>query len=80
MTDFTPQPWTNDNGLVNGRRADDTTPSFDIYDAVHWAGDDKEAQANAHLIAAAPDMYAALMALKIKNDRVMEALSKADGK
>ncbi len=63
MTDFTPGPWVNENGLVYGRDSNDGTASFDIYDAGHWPGDGAEAQANARLIAEAPKMYAALKAL-----------------
>jgi len=61
MTDFTRGPWVNDNGLVNGLHPDGITPSFDIYDADNWPGDDVEAHANANLIAAAPNLYAALL-------------------
>jgi hypothetical protein len=59
----TPGPWVNDNGLVNGLdpRAGIKGPrSFDIFDAADWPGDEEEAQANAALIAAAPEMLAAL--------------------
>lgn len=62
---WTPGPWKNDNGLVNGRMSDGRV-SFDIFDAAEWPGDEDEAHANAHLIAAAPAMYDALKALHLQ--------------
>ena len=66
---FTPAPWVNEGGLVNGRESrsrfkqfGDDTPSIDIFDANEWPRDMyDEAMANADLIAAAPDL---LMAAK----------------
>ena len=65
MSKHTPGPWTNDDGLVNGIESRtgrvEQTPSLDIFDAGDWPSAlQDEAQANAKLIAAAPDMLAAL--------------------
>ena len=79
MTDFTPGPWFNDDGLVYGR-AGYGPVSFDIFDVEQWQGDTVEGHANARLIAKAPAMYAALKALVIKNDRVLAALAEVEGK
>lgn len=63
---WTPGPWTNSDGLVNGieTRAGfgpSNRTSLDIFDAAEWPLSlDQEAQANAHLIAAAPELYEAL--------------------
>jgi hypothetical protein len=57
MTTPTPGPWINDNGLVTGRCTEFAgAPSFDIFDAANWPGHEDEGQANARLIAAAPEM------------------------
>jgi hypothetical protein len=60
----TPGPWLNDEGVVSGQDSRVRfvrTPSIDIFNAHEWpAGLHQEAMANAHLIAAAPDMLAAL--------------------
>ncbi len=55
MTDCTPGPWTNHNGLVIGVETPERGggPSFDIFDASEWPGDEAEGYANAELIAAA---------------------------
>jgi len=64
MTEHTPGPWENDNGVVAGKDIKDLTrPSFDIFDVSHWHGNKEEAQANAHLIAAAPDLLSACEAI-----------------
>jgi hypothetical protein len=56
----TPGPWINDNGLVYGKNTEFLgAPSWDIYDASEWPGHAEEAQANAKLIAAAPDLLEA---------------------
>jgi hypothetical protein len=61
MPRYTPAPWINDCGCVNGRDSNDLTkPSFDIYDAGDWHGIQDEAMGNAYLISAAPDMYEAI--------------------
>lgn len=64
---WTPEPWVNDDGLVSGRESrirHAPGPSIDIFDAANWPEElDEEAQANAHLIAAAPDLYEALVML-----------------
>lgn len=75
----TPGPWINDGGLVCGREtrarfvpgsrfpSDSPFPpgvSQDIFDANEWPDElHDEAMANAALIAAAPDMLAALEAM-----------------
>ena len=65
MTAHTPGPWTNDDGLVNGletRNRGLGKPSLDIFDVADWPNElREEAMANANLIAAAPDMLAALV-------------------
>ncbi len=58
MSAHTPGPWVNDNGLVYGTGMGGA--SFDIFDASEWNGALEEAHANAALIAAAPDLLAAL--------------------
>lgn len=58
MSKPTSGPWTNDNGLVNGRNLELDMPSFDIFDVSEWAGDEAEGHANAQLISAAPDLLA----------------------
>lgn len=58
---YTRIPWTNDNGLVAGiDREHENCPSFDIFDIAEWQGPEDEGSANAQLIAAAPDLLAAL--------------------
>jgi len=64
----TPGPWVvSDDGLVTGRDGRVRfagTPSIDIFDASEWPSElATEAQANARLIAAAPDLLAALKEL-----------------
>ena len=61
----TPGPWTcTKEGLVNGfdsRKQYANSPSIDIFDAQEWPAEQfDEALCNAHLIAAAPEMYEAL--------------------
>lgn len=57
----TPGPWINDGGIVYGKNTELVgAPSFDIYDAQSWPGHAEEAQANAKLIAAAPELLEAL--------------------
>ena len=64
MTNHTLGPWVNDRGLVTGRDSTNSAqPSFDIYDATNWQGNEVEGQANACLIAAAPDLLKALTEL-----------------
>ena len=66
-TSHTPGSWINANGLVNGRDSRleyPDTPSIDIFDASEWPENlSEEAQANARLIAAAPDLLDALQAI-----------------
>jgi hypothetical protein len=50
----TPGPWTTGGGIVRGAN------SASICCAPCWDVDDKTAKANAHLIAAAPEMLEAL--------------------
>jgi hypothetical protein len=63
----TPGPWVNNDGLVYGvesRERFAPYPSLDIFDAGEWPGELRdEAMANAALIAAAPDLLAALKAM-----------------
>ncbi|HEV2674109.1 MAG TPA: hypothetical protein VGV37_06165 [Aliidongia sp.] len=67
----TPGPWSNDDGLVNGietrprfRRPGSHSVSIDIFDASDWPAEQHdEALANADLIAAAPDLLAAIKEL-----------------
>ena len=56
ITLHTPGPWINDGGLVCGQDIKHGGPSFDIFDASEWNGPELEGQANARLIAAAPEM------------------------
>jgi hypothetical protein len=81
----------NDEGLVIGVYPDGT-PTFDIFDAAHWNGSEEEAQAIAHMVGAATEMYEALKELLPEgwDDSVMDhmpgvkkarlALAKAEGK
>jgi len=61
-TKFTPGPWNVDPdypGDIQAGGAEIAT-AFDTHDAVTTTADADTAIANAHLIAAAPDLYAAL--------------------
>jgi hypothetical protein len=64
MTSYTPGPWVNESGCVNGvdsRERFLDRPSDDIFDASEWPAElYGEACANAALIAAAPDLLDAL--------------------
>lgn len=64
MMAHTPGPWTNDNGLVNGKESRERFApgvSVDIFDASEWPAElYDEAHANACLIATAPEMLVAL--------------------
>lgn len=69
----TPGPWINDNGLVYGKNTEFVgAPSWDIYDASEWHGHAEEAQANAKLIAAAPDLLEALQTVLSGISRIPE--------
>ncbi|MFP1634120.1 hypothetical protein ACLB6G_20515 [Zhengella sp. ZM62] len=61
---WTPEPWVNDDGLVTGQESRERftgQTSLDIFDASQWPEElADEAEATAHLIAAAPDLYEAL--------------------
>ena len=67
----TPGPWTNDDGLVTGgesRARFAPGVSVDIFDASEWGAEQHdEAMANAALIAAAPDLLAALKGLATRD-------------
>lgn len=60
-------PWVNDNGLVNGRESRTRfapAVSVDLFNASEYPAElHDEMMANAALIAAAPDMLAALQGL-----------------
>ena len=64
---YTPAPWINDNGLVNGiesRSRFGNTPSFDLFDASDYPAEMRdEMMATAQLISAAPDLLEALKCL-----------------
>lgn len=65
----TPGPWTNDGGVVYGieSRPRFFGVSIDIFDANEWPAEiAEEAQANARLIAAAPELLAACRLLVAK--------------
>jgi hypothetical protein len=69
-TRFTPSPWMicrtrTDGGapIIVGRRRRDQSEREVAKALFHNGSDDPEVHANAHLIAAAPDLYAALAAL-----------------
>jgi len=72
----TPEPWTNDGGLVNGRESRARYApgvSLDIFDASQWPVElESEALANAALIAAAPRLLAALNDLLADCDDVLD--------
>jgi hypothetical protein len=62
-TKWTRGPWVNSNGLVNGieSRPGLSGTSLDIFDAAEWPAElQDEAMATAALIAAGPDLVAAL--------------------
>lgn len=63
-TKHTPGPWVNDDGLVYGQETRERfqpSPSIDIFDAKEWPAElEREAHANARLIAAAPELLVAL--------------------
>lgn len=93
---YTPGPWHNDGGLVCGKDIKHGGPSFDIFDASEWNGPESEGQANARLIAAAPEMLEALnvalfamtnqryllprLDMEKEHARVCAAIAKATGK
>ncbi len=93
-TTWTPGPWVNDGGLVNGKETNPRFPnsvSSDIFDGTEAPvfSDDDEWMANSHLIAAAPDLYIALHAMitqhgligvpRTVREHALEALAKARG-
>ena len=63
MTKFTPGPWEKEYALLNGEPIYSIGPSENMEDyrvAMVFdeaGGDDSTHEANAHLIASAPDMY-----------------------
>lgn len=67
MTNHTPGPWENDGGLVAGRESRERFQpgtSVDIFDASDYPNElHEEMLATAALIAAAPDLLAALKAI-----------------
>ena len=82
MPNFTPGPWKmNDNGHfieVNADPIDKDRP-LDVYSpavAFAWDVGDNTAQANAQLIASAPDMYAALNDLRIRYIGLFDAYAR----
>lgn len=55
---FTPGPWVRDR---HGQRRGSNGEGVNVWDAgIGYASRSPETEANAHLIAAAPDMYAAI--------------------
>ena len=73
MTDFTPKPWSQSQDGGNFRVYGPEGESSGLIAAAVRPCD-------INLITSAPYMYAALEALVIKNDLVLAALAKADGK
>ena len=92
MAEHTPGPWRmwtkemqDDQGKVVGTLSweiedDSTTPAAPIATIYHW---DDHAEANAALIAAAPDLLNAARAVMAQEDGYMdtlaEAIAKAEG-
>ena len=81
---YTPAPWINDNGLVNGiesRSRFGNTPSFDLFDASDYPAEMRdEMMATAQLISAAPDLLEALKCLVQRLDSHFGADADADWK
>jgi len=97
---FTPGPWWNESGVIHAKDPKRWTP--EVHSCVHvakvsdvyWESPDEEAEVNAQLISAAPDMYEACKhAVSVFNgrkglameeqfalDRIYRALLKAEGK
>ncbi len=61
-----------DNGLVNERFADGSV-SFDIFDAMSWAGTEEDGMYYARLIAAAPETAAERDKLKAINAELVDS-------
>ncbi len=65
---YTPAPWVNDHGLVNGRESCakfGDTSSFDLFDTNDYPAEMRdEMMATAQLISAAPDLLEALKAAR----------------
>ena len=102
MAEFTKGPWVvcGDGYRIKPIQRDQYfRPLADIGPVIEWNeedgnwrdSDDKQAKANAHLIAAAPDMYEALIKLSclgngdelgnsIGNRIAQDAIAKAEGK
>ena len=87
-TQFTPGPWDCDNDWAVGKRA--INGSLDLIANLSYSCFQEAKQADAHLIAAAPAMYEALLTMRTyleqvqgKDDEwdiVNAALAQAEGK
>ena len=99
MSKHTPGPWKaktfkrkdgNNYTAIDGRITDDPNTAVLICEMAGWQGEARDEQkANANLIAAAPDMYAALKAIDDGDGSLTEseivkqmraAIEKAEGK
>jgi hypothetical protein len=82
MTSYTPGPWVNESGCVNGVDSRERflgRPSDDIFDASEWPAElYGEACANAALIAAAPDLLDALQEFLATDERGQSAWQYAE--
>ncbi len=74
---FTKGPWTRDDndGYSINRIFADTRGHHAIAEVI---GDDAETEANAHLIAAAPDLYAALLVAELASEELCQGQDPAN--
>ena len=82
-TKFTPGPWSCTKAAPSGDRgiyAAGTGIFAEAYADIRRAGENNaaEAEANAHLIAAAPDLYAALLVAELASEELCQGQDPAN--
>jgi len=91
MNEHTPGPWWDESGIIHAKSAEWTAENHSCVHiaAVQWLDDFSESEANANLIAAAPDLLAACktavkkcpfpVGAALAKEKLQNAIAKAEG-